>query len=780
MSNIYTAKKWISIFFVCAFLISALTMSVSAYDIEDQSLLKDKVRPVSYSRQIRNSSLDILIEIVNSLDYPITMNATLAFPEEYSSSFSNYSHIKNSAYFKAGFRGVVGSKTYLSNHSSGQSWFKFPINGSFPECDYYVLNISWSTINFHQNLIIPKLAYTQTFNITLFEAESLNPNQRIGPSYDLRITSVTLSSSISYKGDSVLAYVTVHNYGTRWMKAFLNAEVSEDSNLYIGFDRGVEAYYGNGVDMIYYVFPGYSFTYYFAFGPILYDDSRGIWALNGRLDPVTFDYDSIWYNLDSVTLRGYGDWAFRTTYVYSTSETFRVNQHYSTPRILGAVVDDETTSIDPATFYEEVVDYPIRIGEGDNLEPYTTFEEEFGVDFRFTSVGYYDWDNVLHGYASRSEALQNTAHALGMNLKLGGNWISKPVDHPTNSDYSYGYTQRENHGFDIGLGFMSAGFVFHRGEGLAIYDGSIAVTIGTQFMGYTRVQEAGLHELSHLFAARHGDDDYFGSNKFGLNFDGFTYIQANGTGHDLLPLVGWRMHTLTRQLINGNYHLRKFDGALPPEYTSSMWYGQKDCYVNMGANQPTSPVYVLSSDGYYRWTYNSQHYDRFTVTNSYDLDVEQDDRYLSSKKVSANIDYYGSGSGAFYVGYQFYWLSTYYPTGFSPSQGLDFSMRFWLYEEASSTISSVDNVQIRIVSHQSSIPQVYYTAGFKASSPPSPWLFCHNTWAEQRLDEQNGPTLYDSTVYVLFGVYDAWTYDWSQNIKVHPVDFTFKYTLSSW
>ena len=275
----------------------------------------------------------------------------------------------------------------------------------------------------------------------------------------------------------------------------------------------------------------------------------------------------------------------------------------------------------------------------------------------------------------------------------------------------------------------------------------------------------------------HGDDDYFGSNKFGLNFDGFTYVMANGTGHDFLPYVGWRMHTLTRQLINGNYHLRKFDGAPAPEYTSSMWYGQTECYVSMGANQPTSPVYVLSSDGYYRWTYNSQHYDRFTVANSYDVGVEQSGRYLSSKEVSANIDYYGSGSGAFYVGYQFYWLSTYYPTGFWPTQGLGFTMTFWLYEGASSTISTVDNVQIKIVSHQSSIPQVYYTAGFKASAPPSGWLPCHNTWAYQ---EPSGVTLYDSTEYILFGVYDAWTADWSQNIKVHPAYFTFIYSLSSW
>ena len=71
MTSVYTTKKWISILIVCTFLISALTMSVSANELEAQSLLKDKVRPISSSRQIINSSLDIGIEIENSLDYPI-------------------------------------------------------------------------------------------------------------------------------------------------------------------------------------------------------------------------------------------------------------------------------------------------------------------------------------------------------------------------------------------------------------------------------------------------------------------------------------------------------------------------------------------------------------------------------------------------------------------------------------------------------------------------------------------------------------------------------------
>ncbi len=191
----------------------------------------------------------------------------------------------------------------------------------------------------------------------------------------------------------------------------------------------------------------------------------------------------------------------------------------------------------------------------------------------------------------------------------------------------------------------------------------------------------------------------------------------------------------------------------------------------------TSPAYVLSSNGYYRWSYNSQEYDRFTITNEYDPDLSDPCRTLSSKKVSANIDYYGAGTGAFFIAYEFYWTSAHYPTGFSLANGLLFSTSFWLREGASSTISSVDNFYFRIISSMITSPQILYNIGFKASSPPSGWIPCHNTWAEQTY---SGLTLSDSAVYILFGVYDAWTYDWSQNIKVHPEYFKFKYDLSSW
>ncbi len=191
----------------------------------------------------------------------------------------------------------------------------------------------------------------------------------------------------------------------------------------------------------------------------------------------------------------------------------------------------------------------------------------------------------------------------------------------------------------------------------------------------------------------------------------------------------------------------------------------------------TSPAYVLSSNGYYRWSYNSQEYDRFTITNEYDPDLSDPCRTLSSKKVSANIDYYGAGTGAFFIAYEFYWTSAHYPTGFSLANGLLFSTSFWIREGASSTISTVDNVQFRIISSMITSPQILYNIGFKASSPPSGWIPCHNTWAEQTY---SGLTLSDSAVYILFGVYDAWTYDWSQNIKVHPDYFRFEYDLSSW
>ena len=634
-----------------------------------------------------------------------------------------------------------------------------------------------------EELQIETPGYTQSYNVTPFDwidQTTMMPKEVEGGEkddpFDFRIASVTLPDTSIYKGDRVVVYVTVHNYGSYYMKAFLNVKVKEDSGLYIGFDRGVWSYHGCGIDMIYFVAPGNTFTYSFAFGPVLYDDDRGIWALNGGIDSSSYVATSLWYELYQVKLLGeplFG--GYPTEFDYDCSISFYVIQKTSSPRILAAVVDDDTCWINPATFYEEVVDYPIRIGEGDNLEPYTTFEQEFNVDLKFYQVGSYDWHDSTHGQASLAEAYRNTRYALGKGLKLGGNWITENVKNTCNPSYWYCYTQRENHGFDIGLGLLPAGYTSHTGNGVSLMTGSVAVTMGSEFYS-ERVKECALHELCHLFGALHGDQ--YGLDSFGFDEDGYTYVMADGTGEDLSPDQGWRMHTLTRQKINGNNHLKKFDGAPAPEYYAGNWYGQIECYVQMNANHYSEPVYRLDSDGLYHWGYNSQDYRRFSVTDDFVLGVEEIGTVLSTKYVDADVSLLGYWKTEFYAAYKLYWSSNHWPTGFNPSQGIKLEVDFWSWENCDDTISTVDNVKIQVISDRSSTPSVLYTVFFEANSPSDDWKKCHDCWAMQTC--MRDIDLTDSEVYLLFGFRDAWDRDYHQELKIHPGYIKFKYTWSDW
>ena len=238
------------------------------------------------------------------------------------------------------------------------------------------------------------------------------------------------------------------------------------------------------------------------------------------------------------------------------------------------------------------------------------------------------------------------------------------------------------------------------------------------------------------------------------------------------------MHPLTRDRINENNHLKKFDGAPSPEYASGKWYGQIECYVRMNANQYGEPVYRLDSDGLYHWGYNSQDYTRFSVTDSFTLGIEQAGRVLGSKYIDAEVSYPNPGMAIFFAAYNLYWSSEYWPTGFNPSQGLNVSIDFFSWQNSDTTNSHVDNIRIQIISSKSSAPAVLYSTYFEAASPSADWGYCHNQWALQT-NLQEIP-LTDATVYLLLGFRDAWSWDWNQKVKVYPTVILFKYTWSDW
>lgn len=764
--------------------VSVLMFVPNAAHAEPVDTLQDTVGPRACIRYFENFTLCIGVEILNTWSNSIEITENLTLPRSYQDRFDDNSTETENPYFIQGVKGIVGNCSYIPGSQSRVSVFRFSINGSFAESEYYNLELKWGLTPATEDTLQPMPRYTQRFNVTPFDwidQDTMLPKAieceggEIDSTYDPRITSIVLPDSSICKGDSVLVYVTVHNYGSCSLKAFLNARIKEDSGLYIGFDQGVWSYYGNGVDMIFYVSPGYTYTYYFAFGPVLYDDNRGIWALNGRIDASSYQTVSLWYKVYQMRLRGYAS-GFQTTFDYYCSESFYVIQNTGTRRILAAVVDDESCWTNPAMFYESVVDFEIRIGEGWTLGPYTTFEQEFDVDIQFFDVGSYDWLDGALGQASAAEALRNSEYALGQGLKLGGNWVSIFVINPDTEDYSYCYTQRENHGFDIGVGLLPAGYYLHSGEGNSVFLGSSCVTMGAYLPDYFRVMECALHELCHLFGALHGDQ--YGPDSFGPDKDGYTYVMAGGTGRDLSPWVGWRMHTLTAQKINENNHLRKFDGAPAPEYTSGKWYGQIECHVVMNANHYGEPVYRLDSDGLYHWGYNSQNYKRFSVTDSFVSGIEQSGRVLSSKEIDAEVSYPNPGMGCFYAAYKLYWSSSHWPTGFSPSQGIKLYVVYWSWQDSDTTSSSVDNVIMVIISSRSSTPSQYYSASFEAASPTGGWKYCHNQWVIQ--DDMKDINLTDSTVYLLLGFRDAWSADYHQKLKVHPIWILFAYTWNSW
>ena len=247
-------------------------------------------------------------------------------------------------------------------------------------------------------------------------------------------------------------------------------------------------------------------------------------------------------------------------------------------------------------------------------------------------------------------------------------------------------------------GDLPAGFAYLYGEGKSTPNASISVVMGTYGSHYPHVLECALHELCHLFGALHGNQ--YGSDSFGPQSggDGYTYVMSAGTGNDGYPhWNGWRMHNLTRQIINDHNHLKKFDGAPSPEYFSGKWYGQIECYVRMNANQYTEPVYRLDANGLYHWGYDSQDYTRFTITDDFTMGIEQPGRVLGSKYIDAEVSYPNPAMAMFFAAYKLYWSSEYWPTGFNPSQGLNVVIDFLSWQSSDTTNSHVDNIRIQII-----------------------------------------------------------------------------------
>ena len=776
---------------------------VSASAIEKDEILTDRVRPITCGRFIANNTLTINATIENTLNDAIWVKGNLTLPIEFIKSIQNVTTERNllltqfnasetlpvvdrslnSSYLKSGLRGIVSYVSRIENHSSSLMEFRFPVDDTYLESYSYNLKLTWGYYDiFHEGK--SELVSNQIFSVTPFEwvdKTTMQPHEMMSSGSGLEITDIVVPDTSIWKGDPFILELTIHNFGSSTMiGGAINAKVREVKELYIGFDREVTAYFGYGLTCIPIMNPGETVTIEYPIGPYLMDDIRGRWALNGAMDAKDFTPEKLWYGTTELSLSTMGfDFHYYTT-TYTYIRAFSVKQNPNKHVIFTAVVDDETYSGNPVEFFEDAIDNPIRIGQGMQLEPETTFEEEFGFEFDFYYVGTYDWPDFMHGAASRAEALRNTEYALGQGLGLGSGWTSKKIDNPINDDLNQGFTQRENHGFDVGLGFMPSGFYIHNGEGLAWGLETVCVTMGASIPNWNRVRECALHEICHLFGAIHGED--YATNPFGPYEDGYSYVMQGGNGNDVGNGV-WRMHDFTRDRINEFYHCYKFDGAAYPQedISSGKWYGQTKLEAWFSKNQNIAHVYRLDSDGLYKWDYDPSDYTRFLLAESYGASPEQEGRYISTNYISAEILYPNPGRAYFFMAYEIYWSSDYWPSQWDEIMGFKLKSYIWMYQSSGTTGSSVDYVRSWLISDQSSNPVLYYSGWFKASDSnigsSGNWEDCHKTWGLQTITINQ---LTDTSLWFLFGFRDAWSADWSQVLHTHPKSFQLTFDYKTW
>ena len=731
------------------------------------------------SRSFTEDSLSISVQLKANTINPVTIRCTLKIPSNFIEKMKSDGVYEQSQYLMMGIEGIETNWFTLNYYESKKCTFEIPVVLPFIESDWYDLIISSQVYAFPFGFTTK----TNTVRVTPFEQiESITNDDEFQIAYipdpddrypDIRATSVSLVYSSLYKGDQAHARITVHNYGTASGTPYLNVRVKELSELYIGFDRGVWAKYGNGVSGGSTVSAGYSKTYDFYFGPILYDSSRGIWALNGRRSSYDASVQTMSYRIDRVRVKSYMSGVFYFTRENSFSTDFSVSQHPTIPRILTAVVDDEYFPYNPATFCEEAVDFPLRVGSPTYTGPLTTYENLFGLDFRFYDVGDYDWPWYQSSNINNWEALQITRAALGDCLSLGCDWVSEGVNIQSSSIEDVAGTMRENHGFDMGLGLFYTSPPIYAARGMSYQDGNYHEVIGA--ISWDHYKECLVHEISHGFSARHGDQY---STPFGLYEDGLTYIMGYGDGNDFNSYPAcWRINPQVEAEINGEGHLRKYNGAAPPSGS----YGQWLCYVPFGLETPQYQIYRLTSSPSYVQGDGGSLFTRFNVIEGHLGSPDPVPTWWRVTEVDANIVY--PNSAYFFVAYHLQWTSDHWPTGFSPANGMYFWYDVALYHFTQQIISSVTNIQIRINSGLTGTVTNYYSRNFLSNDPQSgsgeDITECYKAWGHASISPINFADA-DGNVYFLVGFYDIWSADWSQRLDVHPQFMQFHYVFDTW
>lgn len=794
--------RYAMILTVCVLVLMGLPMTVAAESPSVTEGICDSLTPISCSRVVRNSTLDIHIMLESKCEFDLNVTGVLYPPSDYilptvviqGNPYSDNEsgiQLSNSTQVDP-FRGAlivrwgrVGARSVADNLEP----FRIPINKSLAVPNRFMMNLTYGLCDDGTTV---NTEIMRTFEIMPKEWSVTGGS--VASANKLEITGWFLEDGTLYKGEGLEFTFEIHSNHYEPLGVYLNVKIRELTKLYIGFHLGVWAFPDPGLYTGYLIYPSQTIYITATFGPFLHDTNRGYWALNGALSVTGVPNQPpqiVPVNYQVTDMKAYG-WNGGGAGYFSPSvagPSFTVQQNPSVHEILVAVVNDQWTYYVGTTFLFNAVHHSFRVGQGMNLGPSTNLCNEFGLDFNFLHVGTYSWDTRLDGVVDSGAALEATIYQLGTALGIGGAWVgAETFGNPFYFDYNQGYTMRENHGFDIGLGVMGAGYEVHSGEGRAWQLGSACVAMGNYlaFLDASRIEECAVHELCHLFGAIHGADSVppFGDQQGG---DGYTYIMAGGTGYDIygFPFTEWRMHSTTRDRINGYYHRYKFDGAAIPQQSGAYWYGQVRGYAYIAANPAWSQVHYWTTDGKYYWgTSGSSHYNYFTIateTKYIEDSPPLQPRYRLAQRVRGNIDYahWQMGLVNFYVGYDFSWSSSYWPYGFSPS-----STTVWLYfdgciwqSDSSGGLSTVDNVELRVLSDKSTTPVQYYSDWFRASIPGTKWARCDSRWGG---GSRGDITVNDVTTQLLFGFNDAWRAEWNQQIYLHFQRAVYYFWYTSW
>lgn len=742
--------------------VSMNIMSVSASSVQ---LVEDSTTPIKIVESQRNFTeniMNVYVWIENCIDQPITIKGNLSVPDTFELGLESENGIDFDKEGNIQFWSVINPREVKSPDEP----FKLVTDEVFfIEPTQFRITLEWAYVNGRE------LDWHKVTEI-IYPARGIDSNSGDGgllrATFGVDSVSVSGESTNSDKGTPIHFVVTFINWGsTSTGTLSVNIKISEDSNLYLGFDQGVWAFSGNGKNT------GKSLraprwyedfvlgTYHLYVGPYLNDDDRGIWALNGmtRVNgtcvPEPLGYKGTRATCWSAT-KGAGN---SETGIWS----FNVNDTGDHDIFVATIRDNywaEMSSYsDETEFFEYAVNFPmvVRLDTGYDSEV-SSFTDWFDFTFHTKHIDTLTWDSeaiYVDVAPLRNEAKRRTAKLLGDTIGIGSAMCSAHLDDGVTPTLPSGetFTMRENHGFDIGFGFIGIPRINEGGENKSrstgvvwAVDAAIAITMLNPELSNSFNQTIGktIHELTHLFSGIHLDSPYP------------CIMDGQGTQGDHTGDGALRMNTLTEGNISLSFNLLQFAGAARPMTIASQNYGQWGCHTFFIFTAPTSPaqyVYSYLGPNEYFWEYTGW-YDYFSITSNRTM------YNVTADNNEANNSYY-------YVGYNLNFDSAYWPTGFNPSTTqLKVNIKFNI--TALSDISLERYAYVRLVSANTTTPSLHASWSY--------W-FADNNDIEEYTELSSPFTDTDASVWLLFGLKDAHSEEHHQQMHVwmNLMDLFYEY-----